>query len=512
MLDIKAIKIFLFIENILCIYRNYTFYKKKTQKIVLFHVIITLSFCVAVVANDIYVTYEYFRGNLSTLFLILIYHFQFTVYTMLSIVCGISQSSSFEELINTLEKMHNKFKDDVYHANSLKKMNTHCILPVVYFIVLTLSVLYERMNYVFLDHLIVFDVLQYISEIAMSYCYLTQYFVYSLYLTIIYELFKRFYILLNEVKTKLDEKIVAGEKITDNINLKIIEEWAEMYGDLVKISKAFRKCFSGQNFKGKGGGVTMMMTMFFDITYHLTAVTTAMLAAQRVQNGVPVLKRILASFYNILTAYPNRPELGRIKNFSRMVAQNPLSTAEHRPPLKRATLFGPQLSLSSVHRRSYEYRRTSGTEVVLRYELYHDPESPHLRPPIDPKDFKASNTPKEKIREKSVLEQVHHFFVRMRQFDLLLNGVGSNRMTTTKDDYPSAVATILPACWNRIYTGCSWNAAHLNSRLMELENQYHFARLGIRFRDLRVASYRAFKSSDDYLPPWDGREGVSDFY
>ncbi|KAG6455137.1 hypothetical protein O3G_MSEX009053 [Manduca sexta] len=44
-----------------------------------------------------------------------------------------------------------------------------------------------------------------------------------------------------------------------------------------------------------------------------------------------------------------------------------LSTAEHRPPLKRATLFGPPLSSSSVHRRSYEYRRTSGSEVVLRY-------------------------------------------------------------------------------------------------------------------------------------------------
>ncbi|KAG6441008.1 hypothetical protein O3G_MSEX001555 [Manduca sexta] len=50
-----------------------------------------------------------------------------------------------------------------------------------------------------------------------------------------------------------------------------------------------------------------------------------------------------------------------------MVISLQLSTAEHRPSLKRATLFGPPLSSSSVHRRFYEYRRTSGSEVVLRY-------------------------------------------------------------------------------------------------------------------------------------------------
>ena len=44
-----------------------------------------------------------------------------------------------------------------------------------------------------------------------------------------------------------------------------------------------------------------------------------------------------------------------------------LSTAEHRPPLERTTLPGPPLYSSSAHWRSYECRRNTGSEVVLRY-------------------------------------------------------------------------------------------------------------------------------------------------
>ncbi|KAG6449428.1 hypothetical protein O3G_MSEX006065 [Manduca sexta] len=247
MCDIKPIKSIIFLENLLCIYRNYTFYRDKEKKLRLFRVIVEIIVNMAITIADITVKYNHFEKKIWTFFLVILKHSILVGYSIFCIINAILHKDSFKELVDTFDKIHKNLNKDVTHNRFLTRLNIKCILvSVVYIIIVSVDSIYDQKNVNYYDQPFYFIMMFVGAIIVKSYRLSMEYLVYSIFVTILHKLCKRLNYLLDEMQTKLHESIMEDGNISDEIDLKIIEESAEMYGDLFISSKAIRKCFCAQ--------------------------------------------------------------------------------------------------------------------------------------------------------------------------------------------------------------------------------------------------------------------------
>ncbi|KAG6449430.1 hypothetical protein O3G_MSEX006056, partial [Manduca sexta] len=247
MCDIKVVNSIIFLENFLCIYRNYTFYRDKEKILRILRVIVEASFFLCLTYTEITTLYDILHRSTWAIFLIIWNSSLYVGYSIICMINGMYQTNSFKELIDSFEKMHKNINDDVTHNKFLIKLNFRCILvSVAYFIIVSVDIINEQNNAKYNYQPFYLIILIVGTRILKGYLLAMEYFVYYIFVTILHKLCKRLNSLLDEMQTKLHEKVIEGEDISDKVDLKIMEECAKMYGDLFISSKAIKECFGAQ--------------------------------------------------------------------------------------------------------------------------------------------------------------------------------------------------------------------------------------------------------------------------
>ncbi|KAG6449427.1 hypothetical protein O3G_MSEX006070, partial [Manduca sexta] len=247
MCDIKPIKTIIFVENMLCIYRNYIFYGENAKRIRILRITVEIILYAAVSVIGLIILYNHFHNNLGTVLIIYLINILFLGYSTLCMINGMRHSNYFKEFVDTFEKLHRNFDNDITYNKSLNFLNLLFILAsTTYFVMISLELTIDKINQKLFNQAIFFGILVIWEKIIRWYRMISEYLVYCVLVTILHNFFKRFNENLDKTQKILHENIINGGDMSYRINLKIIEESTEMYTILVVNSKAFRKCFGEQ--------------------------------------------------------------------------------------------------------------------------------------------------------------------------------------------------------------------------------------------------------------------------
>ncbi|KAG6449426.1 hypothetical protein O3G_MSEX006050, partial [Manduca sexta] len=222
MCDIKPINTIIFVENMLCIYRNYIFYSENAKRIRILRITIEIILYAAVTFVDVIILYHHFQKSSETVLLIILNNILFLGYSILCMINGMRNSNYFKELIDTFGKLHRNCGNDITYNKSLNCLNlTFVVASVTYSVILSVVLTQDKINHEIILLIWV--------KIIKWYRVISEYLVYYILVTILHIFFKRFNGSLDKTQRLLNENIIKVGDMTDQTNLKIIEESTEMY-------------------------------------------------------------------------------------------------------------------------------------------------------------------------------------------------------------------------------------------------------------------------------------------
>lgn len=232
-------------ENIMCIYRNYLFCRKKYKTLILLRILIEAVFYGLVVFSNLFsIVNEVKISSLK--------YFDFMMYTMYfgDIFFGFlskSKCASYKVFIDNLTEVHNVFKKDVNYIRRLKRLSI--ILFVSYSVSSTVTVYFT-----------IFDV---INNIPLSSNWGTLYFFYVIctilrneltyilefmalyaFLSLLTHFLKCLNSTLSEIQKNLQLKEELNTEYGDSVLIEKLTQWAELYKCLVESAKQLSAFFN----------------------------------------------------------------------------------------------------------------------------------------------------------------------------------------------------------------------------------------------------------------------------
>nr|DAA06391.1 TPA_inf: gustatory receptor 57 [Bombyx mori] len=346
--EIKAIKLVTFIENCICVYRNYAMCTKRNKKIISLRIIVEIIIVFFVNINNILLLHKYYNGS-GLLYIIYLFLVVYYINYMFCIFYGALQGKAYRQLIFCFNKINAIAKRDKSYKKSLARLKNMCIvISIALLIISALSVFVDRSNSWNIYEVSLRDSLLILSKIHMDFFYHFEYVVYFTHIKI-FHLTLRY--LNSRVKMAQFEMKMTRRDVHDegerNIRIlltkELTTEWAVLYKCLVFGTKTMKSLFGLQmliamvmsfvNFTLSLYGIILICSieqsqtasqhnLLLILTYYTATMLLIFIVAQSVYNEVEMLKRNLARMYNILAVDSDETQQKLVKDFLRMVYKN----------------------------------------------------------------------------------------------------------------------------------------------------------------------------------------------
>lgn len=251
MKKIRLLRSIVFLENLLCIYRNFLFFNKKARAIILIHITIELVLYVLSIVNNSFIIYSYFHSDNRSMLIVFTTICCFYVVTFVSIVMGILRSEEFKDLVTSLELINKFFTNNKTYLKSLGRSNTMIIaITTILYCVTCIGIAVDKITLNDFYEFTTSDVIWTVSSTLLELRYQTECVVYFgiEYLFLIFT--KHLNLLVKEAikKVSLDNNGTVKDVpiSSDAVTKNEVKRWATIYRQLMMSSKLLQACFSLQ--------------------------------------------------------------------------------------------------------------------------------------------------------------------------------------------------------------------------------------------------------------------------
>lgn len=265
---INLLKSFAFLENVMCIYRNFMFYNQRARFIIIGRIVAELVFYIFSAYNGFLLVYtDWFSQNFSVFFIEIISKSSFYVITFFTMVNGILKSREYKTFIFSINKIHDYILNDTDYLKRLKCTNIFCTATIIILFVVTLiRTAIDGSNYGQLSGINARSVIWMLTTILLECQYQTECVVYFGFILFIHAIMKYLNIRVTNTiikiarsdmavkripkyiigRTELKDETDTGVDVNNVVDLEEVRYWVFIYRQLGLTTELLQKCFGMQ--------------------------------------------------------------------------------------------------------------------------------------------------------------------------------------------------------------------------------------------------------------------------
>lgn len=244
---IKIIKSLEILENILCVYKNYLFYGKRSKLMIMIHIVFKFLYNLLVLLVYIFLKkiepqrFNYKHSIFLTIHLAILYGDTFIV------LYSLYKSEAYKTFITNLISIHKIYNNDVNYQMNLKRLQTMLFTICAALIIIAVSLNVQNTIYLLIsfEDFPMLTILMTQSSIMYSeVCFILEYLVLYTFLSLLSNMLQS----LNKTVLMMHEQIQKRETLVDSSSdlIEKVQQLAELYKCLVNLSKQLSPCFKYQ--------------------------------------------------------------------------------------------------------------------------------------------------------------------------------------------------------------------------------------------------------------------------
>lgn len=240
----EVIRLLIYLENIVGIYRNYSHYSMRTKFLAIVRILLEIILLPMVSMLASYFLFLPIHSVTSSWYIIIIMEKAAVVYNSILLITSLIKAKSSEEFIKHLKCVDEILKEDANYVKAVSRGR-------VVFSIFTASILLLRtvvvvMRYVNVclssdrvSHLIKYSITNYTIHFWIDLRYFLESCIFFMYTTVLTEMLKCFAEKINVAKEKLREQ-------RETIREEEVDGWLEMYDHLASCGRGVNSLFSFQ--------------------------------------------------------------------------------------------------------------------------------------------------------------------------------------------------------------------------------------------------------------------------